>query len=90
MSYTMNILKQGNLKGKHEEQIDIKPNGTTIINLPIEISPKNIARTFFDVIINKDSYDYTLTLKAILESTDPLKESFPIDLVKKGKMELRK
>lgn len=90
MTYTMDIIKQGNLKGKHKKNINIKPNGTTIINLPIEISPKNIARTFFDVIINKDSYDYTLTLNAILESTDPVKESFPIDLIKTGKMELRK
>lgn len=90
MSYTMEVLKQGNLKGKSENPIDIKPNGTTIINLPIEISPQNIAKTFFDVIINKDSYDYTLKLKAILESTDSLKNSFPIELIKKGKMELKK
>lgn len=90
MTYSMSIIKQGNIKGKYKEQIDIRPNGTTIISLPIEISPKNITRTFFDVIINKDFYDYTLTLNAILESTNPVKESFPIDLIKKGKMELKK
>ena len=90
LNYSMNIIKQGKLKGKHIQQVDIKPNGTTIINLPIEISPKNLARTFFDIIRNKDTYDYALTLNAILESTDPIKESFVLELTKKGKMELRK
>lgn len=90
MSYSMDVIKQGNVKGRHQEQIDIKPHGTTIIELPMEISPKHIARTLFDVIVDKDSYDYTLTLNAILEATDPLKDSFPIDLIKKGKMELKK
>lgn len=90
MTYSMSILKQGELNGKHRTQIDIKPNGTTFINLPIEISPKRIAKTFFDVIINKDSYDYTLTLDAILEATDPIKETFKINLAKNGTMELKK
>lgn len=90
MNYTMDVLKQGKLSGKHKKQIDIKPNGTTFVNLPIVISPKNIARTFFDVLINKDSYDYTLTLNAILEAKDPVKESFKINLTKSGTMELKK
>jgi LEA14-like dessication related protein len=90
MSYTMEILKHGSLKGTNTEQIEIKPNGTTITNLPIEINPQNIVRTFFDVLTNKDVYDYTLTLNALIESTDPLKSSFSIDLIKKGKMELKK
>ena len=90
MSYSMNILKQGHLKGNHTEEINIKPNGTTFINLPIEINPKNLARTVFDIIINKDSYDYILTLNATIESSNPVKESFPIVLTKSGKMELRK
>jgi LEA14-like dessication related protein len=90
MGYSMNVLKQGILKGKHEKEIDIKPNASTIIELPIEISPKNITRTFFDILINKDSYDYTLTLDAILESSVSIKESFRIHLVKSGEMELRK
>lgn len=90
INYSMNVLKQGELKGKHERKIDIKPNGATFVNLPIDISPKNIARTFFDVIINKDSYDYDLTLNANLEATEPIKESFKINLIKSGTMELRK
>lgn len=90
MNYSMAILNQGKLKGKHIEQIDIKPNGTTIISLPIEINPKNIARTFFQVMLNKDKYTYTLNLKAILESEDHLKEAYPIDLTKKGEMEIKK
>ncbi len=90
MSYSMNIINQGNLKGTYSDSTIIKPNGTTYINLPIEITPKHIGKTVFQIIVNKDNYDYILTLNAILESSDPLKESFHIDVTKDGKMELRK
>jgi len=90
MSYSMKILNQGELKGNYRETININPNGATFINLPLEINVKNIGRIIFDVLINNDNYDYILTLNAILESTDPLKESFHINLIKNGKMELKK
>lgn len=90
MNYSIDVTKQGNINGNYRGDINIKPNGATIILLPIEINPRNIARTFFDVIINKDHYDYKLTLNAVLESTDPVNESFPIDLVTIGTMELKK
>jgi LEA14-like dessication related protein len=90
MEYSMKIKKQGNIKGKLSKQINIKPNGITFVTIPIEINPKNIARTFFNVITNKDTYEYTLNLSALIESTDPIKESFPIDLIKNGTMELKK
>lgn len=90
MKYSMNILKQGNLKGSLKVPVDIIPNGTTFINIPLEINVNNIGKTVFQVLINKDSYDYTLTLNGILESTDPLNESFNIDITKMGKMELKK
>ena len=90
MNYSIDVTKQGNINGNYSGDINIKPNGATIILLPIEITPRNIARTFFDVIINKDYYDYKLTLNAVLESTDPVNESFPIDLVTIGTMELKK
>ena len=90
MTYTMNVLKQGNLQGRHTEEIKIKPHGTSFIELPVEISPKNIVKTLFDVMINKDSYDYTLKLNASLESSGLLKDTFAIDIVKRGTMELKK
>jgi len=90
LSYSMNILKQGSLNGNFRKPINIKPHETTLISIPIEINPKNIGKTIFEIIINKDNYDYILTLNAILESTDPLKKSFQIDITKNGKMELRK
>jgi len=90
ISYNMNISEQGNLKGNYKEPVYIKPNETTYITLPIKINVNNIGKTVFQIIVNKDNYDYTLTLKAILESTDPFKESFNIDIAKSGKMELRK
>ena len=50
MRYTMNILKQGNLKGDYKEQINIKPNETTYINLPIIINVNNIGKTIFAIL----------------------------------------
>jgi len=90
MHYSMSILKQGNLKGSYSEPFEIKPKGTTFIDLPIEINPTNLGKTIFQMIINKDTYDYTLTMNAILESSNGFKESFNIDLTKKGEMELKK
>jgi LEA14-like dessication related protein len=90
MSYSMHIFKQGNLKGSFREPINIKPNETTYINIPIEINPKNLGKTIFEIIFNKDNYDYALTLNAVMETSYPLKEIFHIDLARSGKMELRK
>jgi LEA14-like dessication related protein len=90
LSYSMDIEKQGNLTGTFEEKITIKPNGTTYINLPIEINIHKIGKTIFQIIINKDTYNYTLTMNAILESSDISKENFNLGFIKIGKMELRK
>ena len=90
LSYSINILGQWKMKGSFEEPVNIKPRDTTFINIPIEINPKNLGKTIFDIIFKKDNYDYTLTLKAILESPDPLKEYYHINISKTGKMELRK
>lgn len=90
LNYSMNIKKQGSLKGNYTDSINIKPNGTTLINLPIQITPINLGKTIFQIIINNDNYDYTINLNAILEMTNPFKESFHIELSKDGQMELRK
>ncbi|MBI5539449.1 MAG: LEA type 2 family protein [Bacteroidia bacterium] len=90
ISYTMSILKRGKLNGNLKQQVNIKPNRSTFINLPIEVNLKNIGKIFFEVIFNNDNYDYTLTLNAILESTYPIKQSFSLDIVKTGQMELKK
>jgi len=90
ISYSMTIVKQGNLNGKIKETIFIKPKETTFVNIPIEISINNIGKTIFDVIINKDKYDYSLTLDAILETTQPFKQSFNINISSDGRMELKK
>ncbi|HET6991987.1 MAG TPA: hypothetical protein VFJ43_11715, partial [Bacteroidia bacterium] len=88
LNYSMKILKQGHLKGKFKVPLAIKPNETTLINLPIEISVDNLGKTVFQVFMNKDNYDYTISMNALLTSTDPLKKSFQIDLTKSGRMEL--
>jgi len=44
----------------------------------------------FQILINKDNYDYILALNATMESLGPVKQSFQVDLVKEGKIELKK
>ena len=86
----MSVLKRGNIEGNFKKTIDIKPNGKTIITVPIEINIKNFGKIIYEVIFNKDQYDYTLTLDALFESTVPFKQSFQINLKKNGTMELKK
>ncbi len=87
--YSINILKQGNVKGSFDNRITIMPSGSTYIDLPFEININNFGRTLFEILINKDNYDYTLTLNAILK-TDKTKEFIHLDIMKTGKMELKK
>jgi LEA14-like dessication related protein len=90
LSYSMNILKQGNLKGKSPEEIIVKPKETSIVILPIKININNVGKTLFEVIMNKDNYNYTLNLNALLEVSNPLKESYNININHDGIMELVK
>jgi len=90
LSYSMNISKQGKMDGSFSKPLNIKPKDTTYVNIPIEINPKSIGKTIFDIIFDNDNYDYTITLNALLESTEPLKETFKINISKSGNMELIK
>lgn len=90
MNYSIDVDKQGGIKGSHIEAINIKPKGTTYITLPIHITPKNMARTLFQILLDRDEYDYTLNLKAVLESNYPENRSITLNLTKNGKMELKK
>jgi len=90
MTYTMKILNQGDLKGSSGETINIKPKETTYIELPIKINVDNLGKTVYDIMRNQDSYSYTLVLNAILESTEPINESFKVNITKTGRVELKK
>lgn len=90
MNYSMTVAEQGHLNGSYKETIIIKPNETNFVNIPIIINLHNIGKTVFDVLMNRDQYSYTLKLDGILESTDPIKKSFTLDVTKSGVMELKK
>jgi LEA14-like dessication related protein len=90
LSYNLKVLKQGNIKGNYKKTIIIQPKSTTFIELPLEINVKHIGKTLFQILINNDRYNYTLQLNASLESSGPVKETFELDLVKSGIMELKK
>lgn len=90
MVYKMKILKHGEVKGSFKKAILIKPKGVTFVELPLEINITNMGKIISDVLTDKDNYDYTLTMNAFIESANPLKETFHVDLTKSGKMELKK
>ncbi len=90
MAYKMKILKQGDIKGTHQQTIRLKPKGTTYINLPMEININHVGKILWAVLNDKDNYDYTLSMNATVESTTPVQESFQIELIKVGRMELKK
>lgn len=90
LSYSMNILNHGNLKGTYKKLTIIKPHGTTFIDLPLEINVEKIGKTLFQILINKDNYNYVLTLNALIASSYPMTASFQINMVKTGHMELKK
>lgn len=90
MNYSMKISDQGDLKGKYPQSFTIKPRATTYLSIPIEINVDNIGKTAFQVLMNKDKYNYILKLRAVLKSVDPIARSFDLDLEKSGRMELKK
>jgi LEA14-like dessication related protein len=90
MKYAMNVLKEGNLQGNFSQPTTIKPRGITYVDIPIEINVINMGKTIFEVIMNRDTYTYTLTLDATLETAGTLKRSFHIALSKTGIMEFKK
>jgi LEA14-like dessication related protein len=90
MNYNMMVSEKGNIKGIYPGVINIKPNGETFVSLPIEIDVNKAGKILMDVIKHETQYNYTLTLSAIIESTNPVKESFHIDITKTGRMDLRK
>ena len=90
MSYAMNILNQGSLQGGYYQPITIKPRGTSYLDLPIDINVNNTGKTLFALLMNRDNFDYILSLDATLESTQPLRESFHLALTKSGQIDLNK
>lgn len=90
LKYAMEFLEQGTITGVYDQLIIIKPNAETFVTIPIEITPTKMVKTAFAVLTNHDNYGYTLKVNAMLESLDSIRNSFRIELVKNGMMELKK
>lgn len=90
MTYSMDILKMGKMDGNYKKAIKIKPFGTSYVTLKIKMDINNMLKTAFQVLFDNDTYDYNLSLKAIMKSIQPFEQSFQIDLEKTGRMELKK
>jgi LEA14-like dessication related protein len=90
LGYAMMIHGQGDLRGKYNSLITIAPDATTFISIPIGINVSNLGKTALQVLMNRDNYDYTLKLHAVLEATQLFNRSFLVELEKSGKMELMK
>jgi LEA14-like dessication related protein len=90
MIYKMKIMNQGDVNGNYLKTIRLKPKGITVINLPMEININHVGKLLWAVLNDKDNYHYVLLMNATIESIDPVKESFRVELVKTGNMELKK
>ncbi len=90
LKYDLDISNRGKVTGSYYQTIHISPNSSTNVTLPVEVDLKHIAQTLLDVLLNEDNYNYTLKINALVESPDPGKEPTHINLVKEGKMELKK
>lgn len=88
--YFIDIPEMGNLKGNYSKNLEIKPRGTSYVTLKVKIEINNLVKTAFQILFNKDTYSYTLRMNANLESVYPFQETFEVDLVNYGKMELKK
>jgi LEA14-like dessication related protein len=90
MIYRMNILKQGDVRGNYKGTIHISPNSATVIDLPINITIDHMGKVFWNVLRDKDNYAYSLSMNALIESISPISESFRVEVIKSGNMELKK
>lgn len=88
--YFIDIPEIGNLKGNYNKDLEIKPKGTSYVTLEVKMEIKNMLKTAFQILFDKDSYSYTLKMKANLKSVHPFQETFEVDLVNHGQMELKK
>lgn len=90
LNYQMQIYRAGNLKGKYISPILLKPNSVTYVSLPISIVPSNFGKTIFQLLMNKDKYYYKLHLNGIMKASGPIQDTFSINVVKNGQLELKK
>lgn len=90
LRYHMDIYRAGSVSGYYEQPIVLKPESATIVSLPISITPKNFGKTIIQIALDKDDYYYQLILKADLEAKGPIKDTFKIEVVRNGKLELKK
>lgn len=90
LKYYMQIYRAGIVYGGYDQEILLDSNKTTLVNLPILINPSNFGKTILRILLNKDIYHYKLNLHAILETSGPIKDTFLLNVVKNGQLELRK
>ncbi|MFM9986403.1 MAG: LEA type 2 family protein [Flavobacteriales bacterium] len=90
LRYSLNIPGRVDLEGDYKENIVIKPRGETTFELPLEIDLQKIGKTILDIITDRDVYNYKLHIVAQLETTEPVTQTFHVDVLKNGSMELKK
>lgn len=90
LHYQMHIYRAGSINGYYPVPITLKPESATIVSLPVSITPKNFGKTALQIVLNKDNYYYKLILKANLETSGQITDTFKIEVVRNGKLELKK
>jgi LEA14-like dessication related protein len=90
IKYNLYIDQQGRAGGGYPRKIDINPKSFTTVNFPVKINMKHIGKTLMDVIRNNDNYNYSLVVDANVKSLDAQDQPCHVNLVKYGRLELKK
>ena len=89
ISYKAQIKKTLHTKGTLEKVIDIKPNSTTYVDLPLDIVLEHPLQTALAVAFDKDQMDYVIEIKYDVHYNKSKNLNLiPIEMQAEGTMEL--
>ncbi len=90
LRYNLEIPTRAQLEGEYRQDIVIHAKDKTTFELPLDIELHKVGKTIFDIIRDRDIYPYNLHIVAFIETREPVIQTFNVDVIKNGEMELKK
>lgn len=93
IQYNLDIGNSLSSEGVIDKVVSIKPESTSLIELPIDIKIERPLKTLVDILTNNDQTNYVLHLRAemIEHMTDKSKQTpIPVEIEAQGNLELKK
>jgi LEA14-like dessication related protein len=90
LKYLIRIHDAAEVSGIYKEPVHIKALSESGVILPIRVEMKNVGAAFLKIIANNDKYKYTLKANGNVDLLSPKQETFHVNLMKEGVMELKK